>query len=117
MKPSLLPAAILGVLVGNTCMPATPGRDIPEQAQPRQDLIDSRPNVARNAKEQRLAEQLRLTTELLKERQNRVNLRLTYSDEHPAVMQSNRKMEELEKRLRELAADGTAPSNVPAPAQ
>jgi hypothetical protein len=76
--------------------------DVPERPPPRQDLIDSRSAV-------RQAEVGRLTRQLQQERQKLSELRQRFTDQHPDVMSTSRKIADLEARLLELGVRTTPP--------
>lgn len=76
--------------------------DPPERSPPRQDLIDSR-DIVRNA------EAGRLLKELDAERQKRARLQKIYTDAHPDLLLSARKIAELEARLGALGVRTTPP--------
>jgi len=76
--------------------------EVPERSPPRQDLIDSRDTV-------RKAERDRMYMQLLQQRQILAELRQRYSEQHPDVVATSRRVAELEARLREQGLLTTPP--------
>lgn len=91
----LIGLGLLSVAVSVPALPAALSPDAPARPPPQQSLIDSRPML-------RAAERTRVYAQLLQERQRLGELRRGLGDQHGDVKASEKKVTELEARLREL---------------